>query len=137
MGLAPLCYSTIELIFDVHKYLDVDNSGTNEECITNNESSWVPLAKWLRANGRQAETKGGNVASCVTFMCQQIAYQAHSSGDQSSLALLDGRNFYLTYVLFYDYGEAPTQTGTTWTDILLASSCMPPAAGVQSSSTGQ
>ena len=53
------------------------------ECVTNNiESSWEPLAQWLRSNNRQAfntETGGGNTASCVEFLCQQIAYQAQNS----------------------------------------------------------
>ena len=69
--------SVTNLIFDVHKYLDSDNSGTHEDCVTNNiDNAWAPLAEWLRCNGRQAfntETGGGNVASCETFMCQQVA----------------------------------------------------------------
>ncbi len=100
--------STTGLIFDVHKYLDSDNSGTNasvlffvysmrsaltfpiySECVTNNiDDAWEPLAQWLRTNGRQAfntETGGGNTASCVTYMCQQIAYQAQNSDGASVL----------------------------------------------------
>ena len=73
------------LIFDVHKYLDSDNSGTHEDCVTNNiDNAWAPLAEWLRCNGRQAfntETGGGNVASCLQFMCEQVAFQnANSDG---------------------------------------------------------
>jgi endoglucanase len=67
-----------KLIMDVHKYLDSDNSGTSTECVTNNiANAFAPLATWLRANGRQAllsETGGGNVASCLTYMCQQLQY---------------------------------------------------------------
>jgi endoglucanase len=70
--------STTNLIFDVHKYLDSDNSGTNAECVTNNiADAFEPLATWLRQNNRQAlntETGGGNVASCELYLCQQIAY---------------------------------------------------------------
>ena len=70
--------STTNLIFDVHKYLDSDNSGTHSECVTNNiDDAFSPLATWLRSNNRQAlntETGGGNVASCETYLCQQIAY---------------------------------------------------------------
>ncbi|KAJ3935762.1 MAG: endoglucanase [Lentinula lateritia] len=129
--------STTGLIFDVHKYLDFDNSGTNEECVTNNiDSSWAPLATWLRENGRQAfntETGGGNVASCVQYMCQQIAYQAQNADVFLGYVGWAAGNFYPTYVL----GEAPTQSGTTWTDTLLVSSCMAPIAGAQSGSTGE
>ncbi len=53
------------------------------ECVTNNiESSWEPLAQWLRSINRHpftTETGGGNTASCVEFLCQQIAYQAQNS----------------------------------------------------------
>lgn len=70
--------STTNLIFDVHKYLDADNSGTTADCVTNNiDDAFEPLATWLRSNNRQAflsETGGGNVASCATYMCQQLAY---------------------------------------------------------------
>ena len=70
--------STTNLIFDVHKYLDSDNSGTHAECTTDNVSStFTPLATYLRSVGRQAilsETGGGNVASCETDLCSQLAY---------------------------------------------------------------
>lgn len=60
------------LIFDVHKYLDSDNSGTHTECVTDNvDSAFQPLATWLRSNGRQAiltETGGGNTSSCSKYM---------------------------------------------------------------------
>ncbi|KIK55052.1 glycoside hydrolase family 5 protein [Collybiopsis luxurians FD-317 M1] len=129
--------TTTGLIFDVHKYLDVDNSGTNTECVTNNiDSSWAPLATWLRENGRQAfntETGGGNVASCVEFMCQQIAFQAQNSDVFLGYVGWAAGNFATGYPL----AETPTQTGTTWTDPLLVSSCMAPIAGAQSGSTGQ
>jgi endoglucanase len=66
------------LIFDMHKYLDSDNSGTHVECVTNNiDSAFAPLATWLRQNGRQAvltESGGGNVQSCATYFCQQLRY---------------------------------------------------------------
>jgi endoglucanase len=70
--------STTNLIFDVHKYLDSDNSGTHTECVTNNiDSAFSPLATWLRQNNRQAilsETGGGNTQSCNQYLCQQLAY---------------------------------------------------------------
>ena len=70
--------TTTNLIFDVHKYLDSDNSGTHAECVTDNVSSaFEPLAESLRSIGRQAllsETGGGNVASCEQYLCSQIKY---------------------------------------------------------------
>lgn len=70
--------STTNLVFDVHKYLDSDNSGTNAECVTNNISgAFEPLATWLRQNNRLAlntETGGGNTASCAQYLCSQLDY---------------------------------------------------------------
>ncbi|KAJ7512462.1 carbohydrate-binding module family 1 protein/Glycoside hydrolase family 5 protein [Mycena galericulata] len=125
------------LIFDVHKYLDSDNSGTHSECVTNNiEDAWAPLAQWLRCNGRQAfntETGGGyNDPTCYTYMCQQIAYQAQNSDVFLGYVGWAAGNFYAGYVL----SELPTQDGTTWTDTPLVSMCMAPVAGAQKGSTG-
>jgi len=42
------------LVLDVHKYLDEDNSGTHEECVTDNVDSFRELAEHLRDIGRLA-----------------------------------------------------------------------------------
>ncbi len=69
--------TTDKLIFDVHRYLDSDNSGTHAECTSDHvEDSFVPLATWLRSNKRQAilsEVGGGNTASCEQDVCAAIA----------------------------------------------------------------
>ncbi|PPQ93766.1 hypothetical protein CVT25_008146 [Psilocybe cyanescens] len=112
--------STTNLIFDVHKYLDSDNSGTHADCVTNNiQSSWAPLANWLRCNGRQAlntETGGGNTASCIQFACEQIAFQAQNS------------DVILGYVGWsagaFAAAEVPTKNGNAWTDTSLVQSCL-------------
>jgi endoglucanase len=64
------------LIFNVHKYLDSDGSGTHANCVTNNiDTAFQPLANFLRQNNRVAmltETGGGpNDTSCMTMLCQQ------------------------------------------------------------------
>jgi len=125
--------STTGLIFDVHKYLDYDNSGTNQECTTNNiNEAWSPLATWLRQNNRQAfntETGGGNVASCVQLLCEQIAFQAANSDVFLGYVGWAAGNFEPSYVL----GETPTQNSDgSWTDTLLVSSCVAPSSGSQS-----
>ncbi len=117
--------STTNLIFDIHKYLDSDSSGTHTECVTNAiDSTFAPLATSLRAIGRQAllsETGGGNTQSCVTDVCQQLQY-LNSNSDVylgyigwSAGAFQPSWNYVLTLV--------PTQNGNTWKDTLLASSC--------------
>jgi endoglucanase len=69
--------TTTKLIYDVHRYLDTDNSGTHTECVTDHVSdSFEPLAAYLRQNGRKAilsEIGGGNTASCEQYMCNTIA----------------------------------------------------------------
>lgn len=67
--------SKANLVFDVHKYLDTDNSGSHVECVRDNCEAFNSLATWLRSVGRKAiltETGGGNVQSCATYLCQQL-----------------------------------------------------------------
>ncbi|KAL7932825.1 carbohydrate-binding module family 1 [Trichoderma chlorosporum] len=116
--------STTNLIFDLHKYLDSDNSGTHTECVTNNiDDAFSPVATWLRQNNRQAiltETGGGNTQSCIQYLCQQLQYL-----DQNS-------DVYLGYVGWaagsfdatYNLTETPTGSGSSWTDTSLVSSCI-------------
>ncbi|TFY57763.1 hypothetical protein EVG20_g8415 [Dentipellis fragilis] len=115
------------LIFDVHKYLDSDNSGTHPDCATNNiDEAWEPLAQYLRQNGRQAfntETGGGNVADCVPFMQQQIAYQAANSDVFLGYVGWAAGNFDPSYVL----SEVPTNSGGKWTDTSLVAQAMAPS----------
>ncbi|BFZ59378.1 hypothetical protein YB2330_000386 [Saitoella coloradoensis] len=76
--------STEYLLFDVHKYLDIDNSGTHTECVTNNidigvgNGTFPNLASYLRTHGRQAmltETGGGaNDTSCVTYLGEELDF---------------------------------------------------------------
>lgn len=116
--------TTTNLIFDVHKYLDSDNSGTHTECVTNNiDGAFAPLATWLRQNGRQAiltETGGGNTASCQTYMCQQIEYLNANSDVYLGYVGWSAGSFDNTYELV----ETPTGGGSSWTDTSLVKSCL-------------
>lgn len=125
-GVTNLDGSTTNLVFDVHKYLDSDGSGTHAECVTNNiDGAFAPLATALRNIKRQAllsETGGGNTASCQNLMCQQIAYlNANSDVYLGYVAWAAGAwpaswNYVLTLV--------PTQNGNGWTDTALFNSCI-------------
>jgi endoglucanase len=71
--------STTGLVFNVHKYLDSDGSGTHPSCVTNNiADAFAPLAQYLRQNKRMVmltETGGGpNDASCLQMLCQQMDF---------------------------------------------------------------
>jgi len=116
--------STTNLIFDVHKYLDSDNSGTNAECDHNNVDVFTTLGNWLRTQKRQAfltETGGGaTTSSCATALCQQLA-----TLNTYSYVFLGGGgwaagNFDTSYVLT----ETPTLSGSTWTDQPLVKQCI-------------
>ncbi|KAG2751156.1 glycoside hydrolase family 5 protein [Suillus brevipes Sb2] len=118
------------LIMDVHKYLDYDNSGTHAACVTNNiEDAWYPLTTWLRANGRQAlntETGGGNVDSCVGYISQQIGYQAAQSDVMLGYLGWSAGSFATDYVL----SQVPYYNGTGWNDTLLVSMAMSPVTNM-------
>lgn len=116
--------TTDGLIFDVHKYLDSDNSGTSTECVTNNiDDAFSPLATWLRTNGRQAfntETGGGNTASCEQYLCEEIAYLNANADVYLGYVGWAAGNFDSTYAL----DEAPVDNGGTWTDTALVAQCI-------------
>lgn len=116
--------STTGLIFDVHKYLDSDNSGTSTECVTDNvASAFEPLAAWLRQNNRRAiltETGGGNTASCEQYLCQQLQYINQNSDVYMGYVTWAAGSFDSTYAL----DERPVQNGNTWTDTALVKACI-------------
>ena len=65
--------STDGLIFDLHQYLDINNSGTHEECTTNNVEGFQTIAEWLRKNKRTglvSET-GASMSSSVSVSCNR------------------------------------------------------------------
>ncbi|KAG8632033.1 hypothetical protein KVT40_001173 [Elsinoe batatas] len=75
--------STTGLQFDVHQYLDSDNSGTHTNCVTNNNANWASLVSFLRTNKRQAilsETGGGaNDSSCLKYVCEELDFMNKNS----------------------------------------------------------
>ncbi|KAF7887338.1 hypothetical protein EAF00_009632 [Botryotinia globosa] len=112
------------LIFDVHKYLDSDNSGTHTECVTNNiDTAFAPLVTWLRANGRQAilsETGGGNTASCQNYLCQQVAHLNANSDVYLGYTGWSAGSFDSTY----ESVETPIGSGSSMTDQPLVAACL-------------
>jgi len=115
--------STTNLIFDVHKYLDSDNSGTHTECVKDNVSTaFKPLADSLRAIKRQAilsETGGGNTASCAQYVCSQVAFLNSNSDVYLGYIAWSAGGFDSTYELTL----TPTKNGNSWTDTSLMTKC--------------
>jgi len=118
--------SYTNLAFDVHKYSDSDNSGTHDDCVTDNiDDAFGPLVQWLRCHNRKAfntEMGGGNTASCISHICNTIAFQKANSDVILGYIGWSAGAFDTDYIL----SEVPTQNGTTWTDTLLVSSCLKP-----------
>jgi endoglucanase len=116
--------STDNIIFDVHKYLDSDNSGTNAACATNNVAVFQTLGEWLRTNKRQAilsETGGGPTqSSCYTDLCQELSELNTYSDVYLGWVGWAAGMFATSYVL----SETPTQSGSTWTDQELVTKCI-------------
>ena len=69
--------TTDKLIFEVHKYLDFDNSGTHTDC-SDQTSALEDLTNWLVKNQRKAllaETGGGSSSgSCLDNVCKLLEY---------------------------------------------------------------
>ncbi|KAK3072419.1 Endoglucanase EG-II [Teratosphaeriaceae sp. CCFEE 6253] len=116
--------STTNLIFDVHRYLDSDNSGTHASCTTNNVAAFTTLGNYLRTNKRQAiltETGGGpNDSSCLTALCQQFdTLNSYSDVFLGWTGWAAGK-FDTSYVL----SETPTLSGGVYTDQPLVKQCI-------------
>lgn len=115
--------TTTNLIFDVHKYLDSNNSGGGGDCVTNNiADAFQPLATWLRSVGRQAlltETGGISSSACATYMCQQIAFLNQNSDVFLGYVGWAAGSFATTYAL----SLTPTDNNGVWTDQPLMKEC--------------
>lgn len=115
--------STDGLIFDVHQYLDYDQSGTHTDCTADGVQAINDLADWLQNNGRKAllsETGGGNTDSCQTDLCAQFD------------AMNNRSDVYLGWVGWaagsfdtdYELAQTPTNSGSSWTDTSIVSACV-------------
>ena len=76
--------SITNLIYDVHKYLDIDGSGTHPNCVANHiNDTFAPLAQYLRSVDRVAllsEIGGGsNNTSCIIDVCQVLDFLNYNS----------------------------------------------------------
>lgn len=123
--------STDNLIFDVHKYYDFDNSGTHSLCVSNNvDSSFAPLAEWLRSHGRQAllsETGGGrSEESCLKYVCEALSYIESNSDVYLGYLGWSAGSFAADYILsLTPFGDAVNG----WRDQDLLTKCFANAAG--------
>jgi len=117
--------STTNLIYDIHKYLDSDGSGTNAVCVSNEiDAAFSPLATYLRDNKRQAllsETGGGSSdSSCLNNFCAALDYLNQNSDVYLGWTAWAAGSFSTNYVL----SLVPTNNGGSWTDQPLMKQCV-------------
>ncbi|KAJ2971270.1 hypothetical protein NUW58_g9465 [Xylaria curta] len=94
--------STDNLLLDIHKYLDEDNSGTHAACTTNNIDAFTIAARYLRAKGRKgfvSETGASSDASCVTTFCAQNTFINANSDVFTGLVGWGAGSFTKSYLL--------------------------------------
>ncbi|KAB5533509.1 glycoside hydrolase superfamily [Coniochaeta sp. 2T2.1] len=115
--------STDGLLLDIHKYLDVDNSGTHSECVTDNTAAFATVAGFLRENGRQglvSETGASSAASCMTTFCAQNAFINANSDVFVGLVAWAAGSFSSSYLL----SLTPTKQGDRLVNNALAAQCV-------------
>ena len=129
MGITDPAGGTSKLIFEVHEYLDSNNSGCNCDCVTNNigtaygRGGFSALADYLRSNGRFAmltESGGLNNNNCATYLCQELSFLANNTDVFLGYTTWSAGGFDSNYELT----QTPTQNGNTWTDTSLVTSCV-------------
>ncbi|TGJ83544.1 hypothetical protein E0Z10_g5209 [Xylaria hypoxylon] len=94
--------STDNLMLDIHKYLDEDNSGTHAACTTDNVDAFTTVAQYLRSNGRKgfiSETGASSDASCLTAFCAQNSFINTNSDVFTGLVAWGAGSFSTSYVL--------------------------------------
>lgn len=69
--------STTNLILDIHKYLDIDNSGTHEQCVTNNTDAFATVANFLRSVGRRGLISETGASSDPTVRYSKYHDETH------------------------------------------------------------
>ncbi|EPE07999.1 endoglucanase ii [Ophiostoma piceae UAMH 11346] len=146
--------STDNLLLDIHKYLDVNNSGTLASCNTDNVGNFTALASYLREQGRQgliSETGASPQAQeCFPAFCAQntainknsdvfvglVTWAAGSFGTDYVLTLtptIDGNGNYvdnelMTECVLGPYGGSPSKTTKSATTAKKTSTAKPVAS---------
>jgi endoglucanase len=119
-----LDHSTTGLIFEVHKYLDFDESGTHNTCSRNNVEVFQNLGNWLRDHKRKAilaETGGSAYGfDCRDRLCEQLdTIDSYSDVYLGWLGWAAGMFEYNTTL-----SETPKKTSTGYEDVRLVKDCI-------------
>ncbi|KAH7144596.1 glycoside hydrolase superfamily [Dactylonectria estremocensis] len=111
------------LYMDVHKYLDINNSGTHEECTTDNVEAFRGLAEWLRTNKRKAmisETGASMSDTCMDMFCSQNDFIASNSDVFEGFVGWGAGSFPLDYIMSLTPSGGPGD----YTDNKLMTECV-------------
>ncbi|KAI3397090.1 hypothetical protein diail_11233 [Diaporthe ilicicola] len=94
--------TTDNLLLDIHKYLDEDNSGTHKTCTTDNVDSFTTVADFLRQSGRKgivSETGASSDPTCLTDFCSQNSFINQNSDVFMGLVGWAAGSFDTSYIL--------------------------------------
>lgn len=112
------------LVMDIHRYLDINNSGQHQECTTDNVEAFKTVAKWLRKNNRKAivsETGASMDPTCMTRFCAQNKYLSENTDVFIGFVAWAAGGFDDSYVL----SLTPEQNKDgSWTDNKLMKQCI-------------
>ncbi|KAI0147221.1 glycoside hydrolase superfamily [Xylariaceae sp. FL1272] len=90
------------LVLDIHKYLDVDNSGTHAACTSDNIDAFGAVADYLRSRGRRgliSETGASSDSSCMAAFCSQNTFINQNSDVLIGLVAWGAGSFSTSYIL--------------------------------------
>jgi endoglucanase len=101
------------LVLDVHKYLDVDNSGTHDECVTDNVDAFRGLAEHLRDIGRLAMVSetGASRSSSVRRRAHRSARLAFPRPADNGPSAVSGKILRTKRVHQQQLGRLPRHPG--------------------------
>ncbi|PLW09146.1 hypothetical protein PCANC_23960 [Puccinia coronata f. sp. avenae] len=105
------------LVFEVHRYLDSDNSGKDTKCVASHADEVQKLVEILKDDGRQVllgEIGGGNTESCVKFLPELAEAVKNAYPTFAGLAMWAAGSFDASYELVTTVKNATSPTG--WTD---------------------
>ncbi|KAJ0122127.1 cellulase [Diaporthe amygdali] len=94
--------TTDNLLLDIHKYLDEDNSGTHKTCTTDNVDAFTTVADFLRQTGRKgivSETGASSDSTCFTDFCSQNSFINQNSDVFMGLVGWGAGSFDTSYIL--------------------------------------
>lgn len=115
--------TTDGLLLDIHKYLDVDNSGTHRECTTDNRAAFAEVAAYLRKAGRKglvSETGASLDGSCMTAFCSQNALINENADVFVGLVGWAAGSFPTSYIL----SMTPSRNGNALVDNAITKQCL-------------